>query len=196
MEEDTEAESEQGRAQSDVTAGEGSQISQTSGADRSGELAQGGSRGGRADQMPGGMNGEMPQMNQEGENSQEGGQMPVSMEFPEGMSMPEGMELPDGMSMPEGMELPDGMSMPEGMELPEEMDVSGDAAASGFFENAFKSSAETVTVYLPVGIKVHTGNGKTSTFSILEAGDQLEVLFEENKNSEEVITEIWLLGIG
>ena len=184
MEEDTEAESEQGRAQSDVTAGEGSQISQTSGADRSGELAQGGSRGGRADQMPGGMNGEMPQMNQEGENSQEGGQMPVSMEFPEGMSMPEGMELPDG------------MSMPEGMELPEEMDVSGDAAASGFFENAFKSSAETVTVYLPVGIKVHTGNGKTSTFSILEAGDQLEVLFEENKNSEEVITEIWLLGIG
>ena len=52
---------------------------------------------------------------------------------------------------------------------------------------------ETKTVYLPVGVVVHTNKGD-KTFSILEAGDELEVLFEENESGEEVITEIWLEG--
>lgn len=58
----------------------------------------------------------------------------------------------------------------------------------------FASAAETVTVYLPVSVKVHIGSGKTADFSILEAGDQLEVLFEENEKGEEIITEIWLIS--
>lgn len=46
------------------------------------------------------------------------------------------------------------------------------------------------TVYLPVAVPVHTDTGDR-TFSILEEGDKLKVLFEE-KDGEEVITEIWL----
>lgn len=51
---------------------------------------------------------------------------------------------------------------------------------------------ETKTVYVPVAVPVHTDTDETMTFSILEAGDELEVLFEE-KDGEETITEIWLL---
>ena len=50
------------------------------------------------------------------------------------------------------------------------------------------------TVYLPVAVKVHTDTGDIRTFSILEAGDELEVLFEENEEGEEVIIEIWMQG--
>ena len=54
--------------------------------------------------------------------------------------------------------------------------------------------AETKTVYLPVAVTVHTDTGEERTFSILEAGDELEVRLEENAEGEEVITEIWMLG--
>lgn len=53
---------------------------------------------------------------------------------------------------------------------------------------------QTVTVYLPVGVKVYTETGKQMSFSILEAGDQLEALFEMNASGSEVITEIQMLG--
>lgn len=65
------------------------------------------------------------------------------------------------------------------------------ALAEGGFGG--KSQIETKTVYLPVGIAVHTDKGD-KTFSILEAGDELEVLFEENEDGEEIITEIWMEG--
>ncbi len=48
------------------------------------------------------------------------------------------------------------------------------------------------TVYLQVGVVVHA-DGKEKTFSILEAGDELEVLFETDEEGNEVITEMWLL---
>ncbi len=51
---------------------------------------------------------------------------------------------------------------------------------------------DTKTIYVPVAVPVHTDTDETMTFSILEAGDELEVLFEE-KDGEEIITEIWLL---
>ena len=57
-------------------------------------------------------------------------------------------------------------------------------------------SQETVTVYLPVGAIVHTDTAKEMTFSILEAGDELEVLFETDEDGNEVITEIWMTGTG
>lgn len=52
---------------------------------------------------------------------------------------------------------------------------------------------DTKTVYLPVAAPVHTDTDETMTFSILEEGDELEVLLEE-KDGEEIITEIWLLN--
>ncbi len=48
------------------------------------------------------------------------------------------------------------------------------------------------TVYLQVGVVVHA-DGKDKTFSILEAGDELEALFETDDEGNEVITEMWLL---
>ncbi len=50
---------------------------------------------------------------------------------------------------------------------------------------------DTVTVYLPVAVVVHTDTGEEMTFSILESGDELEVLFEEYEDKE-IITEIWM----
>lgn len=50
---------------------------------------------------------------------------------------------------------------------------------------------ETKTVYIPVAVVVHTDLDEEMTFSILQAGDELEVLFEE-VDGEEVITEIWM----
>lgn len=50
------------------------------------------------------------------------------------------------------------------------------------------------TVYLPVGVKVHADNGKTTSFSILEEGDVLQVLFEIREDGTEMITEIWMEG--
>jgi hypothetical protein len=52
---------------------------------------------------------------------------------------------------------------------------------------------ETTTVYLPVGVPVYSGS-KTATFSILQAGDELEVQFETDENGTEVITKIWITG--
>ena len=53
---------------------------------------------------------------------------------------------------------------------------------------------KSLTVYLPVGIKVHADNGKVTTFSILEAGDVLQALFETREDGAEMITEIWMEG--
>lgn len=51
----------------------------------------------------------------------------------------------------------------------------------------------TKTVYLPVPVIVHTGDGDR-TFSILEAGDQLQATIITDEAGNETITELWLLG--
>lgn len=56
------------------------------------------------------------------------------------------------------------------------------------------SQVETVTAYLPVGVTVYTDTGKKTTFSVLQAGDELDVLFETNENGDEIITEIRITG--
>ena len=66
----------------------------------------------------------------------------------------------------------------------------GQAPSEGFRNNTFSGE----TVYLPVGIKVHADNGKVTTFSILEAGDVLQALFETREDGAEMITEIWMEG--
>lgn len=105
-----------------------------------------------------------------------------------GGQMPQ-MDQQNGSQMPQ-MDQADGKQMPAMPTVPSEEDSSSGRSMPDFFASA----AETVTVYLPVSVKVHIGSGKTADFSILEAGDQLEVLFEENEKGEEIITEIWLIS--
>ena len=67
--------------------------------------------------------------------------------------------------------------------------------SGSFFQGRMEQqeNAQTVTVYLPVAVKVHTDE-EDRTFPILEAGDELEVLLQEDEDGEETITEIWMTG--
>ncbi len=71
---------------------------------------------------------------------------------------------------------------------------SGGFGRSSSADTSEESAQEPVTVYLQVGVVVHTDSGKERTFSILQAGDELEALFETDENGNEVITEMWLLS--
>lgn len=74
------------------------------------------------------------------------------------------------------------------------MEDAGENSGS-FFQGRMEQqeNAQTVTVYLPVAVKVHTDE-EDRTFSILEAGDELEVLLQEDEDGEETIIEIWMTG--
>ena len=77
--------------------------------------------------------------------------------------------------------------MPDMPQLPE-------GAASDFSQNGnTPAGATTKTVYLPVPVVVHTDDGDR-TFSILEAGDQLQATILTDEAGNETITELWLLG--
>ena len=54
-------------------------------------------------------------------------------------------------------------------------------------------SGETVTVQIPVGVTVHTSTGTDTTFSRIEAGDMLKILFEEDEDGNMTIVEIWMM---
>ena len=75
------------------------------------------------------------------------------------------------------------------------MEDAGENSGS-FFQGRMEQqkSAQTVTVYLPVAVKVHTDREEDRTFTILEAGDELEVLLQEDEDGEETIIEIWMTG--
>jgi hypothetical protein len=70
---------------------------------------------------------------------------------------------------------------------------NSEAAAVASLGEGRSGWMETTTVYLPVGVPVYSGS-KTATFSILQAGDELEVQFETDENGTEVITKIWITG--
>ena len=53
---------------------------------------------------------------------------------------------------------------------------------------------DTKTVYLPVPVVVHTDTDEKRTFSILEAGDKLQVTIVTDEDGNETITEIWMLS--
>lgn len=77
--------------------------------------------------------------------------------------------------------------MPDMPQLPE-------GAAPDFSQNGnTPAGATTKTVYLPVPVVVHTDDGDR-TFSILEAGDQLQATILTDEAGNETITELWLLG--
>ncbi|MCD8337264.1 MAG: hypothetical protein LUD18_08315 [Lachnospiraceae bacterium] len=71
--------------------------------------------------------------------------------------------------------------------------MSGDM---DFSDLAGETEDNSVTVYLQVGVVVYTTTGKEKTFSILQAGDELEVLFETDADGNEVITKMWIVSTG
>lgn len=77
--------------------------------------------------------------------------------------------------------------MPDMPQLPE-------GAVPDFSQNGnTPSGANTKTVYLPVPVVVHTDDGDR-TFSILEAGDQLQATILTDEAGNKTITELWLFG--
>ena len=69
-------------------------------------------------------------------------------------------------------------------------ETSENAGAGG--RGRMGMEAETETVYLPVAVTVHTDTDEERTFSILEAGDELEVLIAEDESGADMIIEIWM----
>lgn len=68
----------------------------------------------------------------------------------------------------------------------------GEDASSSQNSRELPGGLETETVYLPVAVTVHTDRNEDRTFSILEAGDELDVLLQENDEGGETIIEIWM----
>ncbi len=50
-----------------------------------------------------------------------------------------------------------------------------------------------VTVYIPVGITVHTAADVATTFSRLASGDLIKMLVETSEEGKDIIEEIWML---
>ena len=98
--------------------------------------------------------------------------------------------VPDGMPQEDsGMTPPDGISQGDSNAsgMPENM-------PSGDFQKGGRSEQQnTKTVYLPVPVVVHTDTDEKRTFSILEAGDRLQVTIVTDEEGNETITEIWML---
>ena len=113
---------------------------------------------------------------------------------PGGMSQNEGnMTPPGGMNQDGGNMTPqDGGNMTS----PEGMSQDGGDMPSGDFQKDERSGMQnnTKTVYLPVPVVVHTDTDEKRTFSILEAGDKLQVTIVTDEEGNETITEIWMLG--
>ena len=122
-----------------------------------------------------------------------------NMTPPDGMTQDgENMTPPDGMAQDGGnMTPPDGMAQDGGnMTLQEGMSRDGRDMPSGDFQKGGRSEVQndTKTVYLPVPVVVHTDTDERRTFSILEAGDRLQVTIVTDEEGNETITEIWMLG--
>ena len=105
---------------------------------------------------------------------------------------------PRGMNQDgENMTPPEGMTQDGGtMTPPGEMQQDGGDMPSGDFQKGERSEVQndTKTVYLPVPVVVHTDTDERRTFSILEAGDRLQVTIVTDEEGNETITEIWMLG--
>ena len=97
----------------------------------------------------------------------------------------------ENMTPPEGMTQNGGTMMPAG-----EMQQDGGDMPSGDFQKGERTGMQnnTKTVYLPVPVVVHTDTDEKRTFSILEAGDRLQVTIVTDEEGNETITEIWMLG--
>lgn len=126
-------------------------------------------------------------------DTQKDGSMALPDVIQQGDGMPQGdnnMAPPDGMPQEDsGMTPPDGISQGDSNAsgMPENM-------PSGDFQKGGRSEQQnTKTVYLPVPVVVHTDTDEKRTFSILEAGDRLQVTIVTDEEGNETITEIWML---
>ena len=107
-----------------------------------------------------------------------------------------------GMTPPDRMQQGDGMPQGDSSTTPPDGAPQCDGGASGMPENMpsgdFQKGGRaeqqnTKTVYLPVPVVVHTDTDEKRTFSILEAGDRLQVTIVTDEEGNETITEIWML---
>ena len=121
----------------------------------------------------------------------------------QGEGIPQGdssMTPPDGMPQKdETMTPPDGMSQGDGtMTPPDGMQQNGsdseNMSSGDFSKDGRSEQQDTKTVYLPVPVVVHTDTDEKRTFSILEAGDRLQVTIVTDEEGNETITEIWMLN--
>ena len=100
-------------------------------------------------------------------------------------------DMPDVPQLPEGA-APDFLQKgdtPSG-NAPSQPPIS-EGAPTDLIQNA--AGITTKTVCLPVPVVVHTDDSDR-TFSILEAGDQLQATIITDEAGNETITELWLLG--
>ena len=123
--------------------------------------------------MGGPGNGEMPDMSSGEAPDMSSGEAP-DMSSGEAPDMSSG-EAPD-MSSTE---------MPSDTESTEE-GVSGKQGGMGSI------TGTSVEVTIPVGINVHTTADNITTFSRLQSGDMIQILYETNAEGNEVIVEIWM----
>lgn len=140
----------------------------------------------------------------------------TSVQKDSSMTPPGGMQQGDGMpqgdssmipsdGMPQGdnrMTPPDGVSQGDSNMTPPDGAPQGDGDSAGMPENmpsgdlrkgGRSEQQNTKTVYLPVPVVVHTDTDENRTFSILEAGDRLQVTIVTDEEGNETITEIWML---
>lgn len=71
-----------------------------------------------------------------------------------------------------------------------EMSDMGNMSRGEAFDMEMTSA---VTVYIPVGVTVHTAADVATTFSRLASGDLVKILVETTKDGQDVIEEIWML---
>ena len=103
------------------------------------------------------------------------------------------MTPPGGQRQGEGIPQGDSsMTPPDGM--PQNGSDSEDMPSGDFSKDGRSEQQDTKTVYLPVPVVVHTDTDEKRTFSILEAGDRLQVTIVTDEEGNETITEIWMLN--
>lgn len=135
------------------------------------------------------------------------GQGDASSDAQQSSNMPDMSRMPNGtppdLSQDGTGSAPDMSQMPGGG-VPDfsqnENDASGNAPSQmqrsdGTPPDFRQNGPSTKTVYLPVPVVVHTDDGDR-TFSIIEAGDQLQATIVTDEDGNETITELWLLGTG
>ena len=117
-----------------------------------------------------------------------------SMTPPGGKQQGEGIPQGDSsMTPPDGMPQKDEtMTPPDGMQ--QNGSDSEDMPSGDFSKDGKSEQQDTKTVYLPVPVVVHTDTDEKRTFSILEAGDRLQVTIVTDEEGNEMITEIWMLN--
>lgn len=128
-------------------------------------------------QMSDGDSGQMPQMNGDSSQTQQsdGDSAQTQQSGGDNAQMPQ----MDSSEMPTG-----GPSF--------DMDSTETPQEGGGMDTS-KMSGTTATVQIPVGVTVHTTSDTNTTFSRIQSGDVLKILYETDEDGNEVIVEIWMV---